>query len=294
MRVIALVLTGLAAGFVPNEADACSCNDPLEFVRWPQTGAMAPRTTDVWFGVPKSAESHPSALTPDLVLVGPSGLVEVRHQVITGRDAEWELHRLEPTSDLEAGPHSVQRGVEVIWTFTVEDQSDDEHALALTARRNVVAGFEEPQSSCGPILASRFEFDGTELPALRLVKLEGLAVDLDLDHVELLALEPHRHPDDALHLGAGFCLTGGLRAEPGSTMRLAFGSLDMSGNFSGWTDAVDVRVPTEDDASGPTELPIAENDGCSAVSTGSLTPLAFLLWPLLVRRKRSKIIASRA
>jgi MYXO-CTERM domain-containing protein len=285
-----LFLACAAAALAPRVARACSCIGP----GWiePRDGATdVPVNTKLWR---VSYEGDRAGTT--FRLVGPTGDVELdalELPVTNLPPGYFFRHVLTPKQPLTPGAKyrllicasgSCRDGE----GFTVGTRRLDFAALPREQSRQPIFVAGQPNSSCGPeptrLVAFRFDWSGMAI----LWDVDGdnhfsptTMQDL-LKHSYPLYL--YEHSVGGLPIGSGPCLPGLYDASgnPLTNPHLRFGVLDLAGNFSGWTTAQQVSLPTaplEDAGVDSAITPDSSVTPDSAVAPDASPPPGFALFP---------------
>jgi hypothetical protein len=232
-----MVATAIVLGCLAwaSRASARSCGEPLDDVfPLPSDGSVVPANTRIWlpseFDVP-----------PDYRLWGP-GSTEVPFEIERITIDEWVLDVLTPVSALAVGAtyaagycEFTEEDCIVLTEFTVAAEADEDapsvpRAALLGPYVNVAGDGAETRGVF-------FVVFGIEDDAIVLFDVDGsggagpLAPDF---------AEAWNDPGEAVFAGAGPCMPTSL-AEEGGDVR--FGSIDLAGNFSGWSEAIHVESP---------------------------------------------------
>lgn len=295
MRALCGLGLGLALLLPAPRAEACSCSVGPTLL-WPRGLGPEPRNTNIWVEWRTDGRDRPDLSPPEVELEGPSGPVALGRQIFRRSDTRVEVHRFIPERALEPGTYQILDRGRTVSTFEVQDEYDDEHRLTFTSREQFALSHDAPEvTTCGGAFFSFFDWAPVYDDVLVLARLESDPSGIEASDVVLSGLSTALYAEGRLGIGQAYC-GADLPAEPGAALRVAFGALDRAGNFSGWTDAVDARVPSETDPSaGPKELPGPVQSGCAAVGPGSAGPLFLLALVFgLGRRRRFRPPSPRA
>lgn len=258
------VLLGL-----PTTAHANSCETYPTHVLPLSSTPDVPTNTRIWYAG-QSIQGAFDATTGELLdCAEPPRLVDADGAVVptTARSFAF-AYVLVPDAPLEQGAtYSVEHGCLSVWvyygesedgitTFTVTAAADDEPPalpdLAIgetvsTEYENGFVGYHKPVEG---------EFEG-----ILVVDLGGEAT---LDPAALTGEVALASTDGEFVIGHA-CVPTWRDAEPGASTTVAFGSFDLAGNFSGWTEPEPVAV---------------EDEGCQCRAGASRAPT--LAWGLLL------------
>jgi len=241
LATLTVTLTAVGA-LLPGTALACSCAVPQDtFFQQPDSGATGvPLNTLVWVGTSET-RGEP------IELVGPDG---VALPGIEGNlQSAWEsIDVFTPDLLLDANTtYQVQVAGQTISSFTTGATTDE----VPPERPDVtdLSTWSEPadpfgRTSCGPTPASHgasFTWDLQGDSVLVLLDREGLAdVDTDLIEGSVPGLAPH----GSVSIGNGFVCGGDTwdEARLGAQTDFQYGSFDIAGNFSGWSEPETVTV----------------------------------------------------
>lgn len=236
-----LVLVALA----PRPVRACSCADPaasIDLVQ-PADGAVGvPRNARVFLGGKQVlssdgfGEKAPASLLDDEGRAVPTRETEVR-----GGGLVLVLH---PEAPLEpGGRYTVVVAGQPLSRFTVGEVSDD-----VPPAPPRVVGVETHSSldflplgvasSCGPDAGARFGLEGVAAFTLAVVG-DGDTLDEANVSGEVSALDT----DVVLSVGRFACDASWPDARPLASANVRFGTYDLAGNFSGWSDPRGVVLP---------------------------------------------------
>jgi len=254
----------------PGSALACSCAPGNTDFLAPADGSSGvPTNTRIWVGgmhlggTPQSAEELTTS--PPVILqrddgtqVGlTAGLIEGNNDLIAvftptvelSPEAEYSL--LKESYSLN-DPAPV---FETLTTFTVGSESDTESPLIpdeLSRSASASPRIPGQVSSCGP----------TDMVDV-LVETTGQLIvgqvsdGLEFDPAELNGSVSELSFDGELEIGMAGCQWSWPDAEPGASTELHWGSFDLAGNFSGWTEPTEITIPPA---------------GCSCSAQGGGTP----------------------
>ena len=267
MKYVALILATLT---LPATSLACSCMEPgATFFLQPEDGATGvPTNALVWVG---GAQTR-GLFAGETQL--PIEVLDADEIVLPG--TEGRLRSLNDTIDvftpdllLEADTtYTVRVGDQLISTFTTGSGVDDE--APSIPEQTEVSSWSEPAepfgtTSCGPTPASHgvsISWDMQGDSVLVLLDQDGLA---DVDVEGIAGSAPGLAPHGSASLGNGFVCGGDTweDARLGATTEVRYGSFDLAGNFSGWSE--------------PEEVTVRAGSGCSAAGDTSPTALLVLL-----------------
>lgn len=264
-----LVVSAVLAA--PRIAQACSCYSPGDDFVAPVDGATdVPVNARIWVG---SRWSSP-VLTDDEY----GDVVPTTETLIEGNDTEIVV--LTPIAPLVPGTRYRVEGVRAT-IFTVGTSTDTTAPTIpteLSREPRVEHVGWDPfggESSCGEAdhvsVSVQLAHDGV----LAVVDADGAT---DLDPAQLSGGITSAAFPTRVTLGRGVCLHSWPEIEEGTTARLRYGSFDLAGNFSGWSEPADVAIPSA-------------GCGCTTTSADSdtsatLAALTALLGVFVLRRRR--------
>lgn len=234
------VFTLAGAAALPRAADACSC-------WWPGEGFVAPAMNAR--EVPPNARIWVARGFGGLRLVDVTDLeveVQGREGALEGVDVGVSVFT--PDAPLLPGHRYVAyAGEGEITRFEVGGAPDEvPPPLPVALLEDVTVetpglfGAFRGETSCGP---------NDWAYATYRVTHEGLFVVVDRDEAaQLAAAEPSGTVttlafEEHFALGRGACTFNWPEAEGGAKARVRFGTFDLAGNFSGWTDAEPLELP---------------------------------------------------
>ena len=241
-------------------AAALSCS--TQFSTLPAHGQKAPRNTRIWI------QTYPGEPTDDYRLRDAEG---TRYSFIVTRIpvATWSVDVLTPDQPLPfPGTYAIERCGDPAWIvctpvtrFEVIDEIDEQapELPEIEASRS--------EATRGDWGSSRLAIITLQGDAFTLADADGEGLDSPLDEgarLASLSLLPE------LYLGTGVCMP---RSFEGNHADVRFGTFDLAGNFSGYTEPQRVDIP--------------ELDGC-ALGAGSNGGWAVLLALALLGRRRRR------
>lgn len=283
LKPLALATATLASvvAFLPGTASACSCMEPgATFLNQPEDGATGvPTNALIWVGGSQTRGLFDGETQHPIELVDPEGVA------LPG--TEGRLRSTNDTIDvftpdllLAANTtYEVRVADQVLSTFTTGSSTDDEPpAVPAETDRHTWSNPADPfgRTSCGPTPASHgvsLTWDMGDDSVLVLLDRDGLAdVDTDLIEGSASGLAPH----GSVSMGNGFVCGGDTwpEARLGAETDVQYGSFDLAGNFSGWSEAETVTVRA--------------SSGCSTAGGSaptSLIAMLALLGLVAVRRR---------
>lgn len=127
-------------------------------------------------------------------------------------------------------------------TFTAGDEEDlDAPAVPTEQDRESSASSRTPgmETSCGPTDMVTLTLDGAGL--VYVAEVEGWE-DLDADIIDGEASELSL--DGVLEIGSAGCIWSWPDAEPRASTTVRWGVYDIAGNFSGWSTAEEISIPS--------------------------------------------------
>lgn len=280
-RFILCTIAAIASmAFLPSEADACSCAAPT---RDPQIVAPLPDATEVplnakvWIGVGHTGDT-PAFANKTITLREVSGAhVATTASVLAMRYAAVQV--LSPAAELVASTtYEVLVDGESLAQFT----TGTTRVETTPSRPSVISStpsFYEPEGydSCGPSYGESFKVQSDNVLTVMVqdtsevdtTALSGGATQLLFSASNQIDAE-YRSP----MIGMSGCFTNWSGAGRGASTNVRFGTFDIAGHFSGFTDALDVKIPD------PPKKNTNSDSGCHTAGAGAL-----MLLGLLARRR---------
>lgn len=264
MRQVTALIGLLASLTVAAPVYARSCQSPFWFGVLPEKASQAPRNTRVWILASAPGSTFYPSMTYDWLNAEgervPFGVVSIPVQdtmslLVLTPDAPLDV----PASyRIEACQSGRVRQCEVITEFSTFD-SIDEDAPALpeaTERETIEEGVTE------------FSIRGDTLVV---ADIDGAGGESPFDEGARLA---HLANRGTMRFGEGVCTP---KVFEGRHAQVRFGTFDLAGNFSGFTEPVRVEAP--------------EPEGC-ALSRTAGRPWLLLVFAALLLRRRATLARS--
>jgi|GEM_PF-1222122 hypothetical protein len=261
------LLTAGALGLAPRTAHACSCALGMEGFVAPANGETGvPRNTRLWVG----------AFVQDVTLTGPNNqTVALSRGILRGNNRDV-LAVFTPAALLEPSAAYVFNMDGQMVSFTTSNASDVE-APAEPVVSPLESSFARdtpspiPVSSCGNGGHAYDSFSVQHNGLFTLVEIDT-PEQLDESTITGSVGDIASITGGDVFVGRGICLFNWDGADEGESTNVRFATVDVAGNFSGWTE--------------PSQATIETNGGCAQASSSSLGVLAVLALPLRRRTRR--------
>jgi MYXO-CTERM domain-containing protein len=251
---------------------------------YPDTGAVAPTNTKIWVmeaaWIVEDWEAWCQSSGP--ILTGPDGEVALTPSVVLSGDVMYT-----PAEELAANSeYSFDFNCPELWSGNAPDPKlfTTGEGPATTAPDRVEAVeteqvHSESTGSCGAVHVGLYETTHTGF-----VTLVDVHADSDLDPDTLVGEVDVVGSAEGVIVGDDTCGGGWLEADIGEFAEVRFATIDLAGNFSGWSDPVllDMR---EDEVEG-------EGCACALDGRGPELPAGLLVLGLAgligLRRRRAR------
>ncbi len=262
------LLTAGALGLAPRTAHACSCALGMD-------GFVAPTNAET--GVPRNTRLWASAFVQDATLTGPNNqTVALTRGVLRGNNRDV-LAVFTPATLLEPSTSYLFNMDGQMVSFTTSNASDVDAPAepVVTAQESSFARDTPspiPVSSCGN---GGHAYDSFSVQHNGLFTLVEIDTPEQLDEATITGSvgDVASITGGDIFVGQGVCLGNWDGADEGESANVRFATVDLAGNFSGWTEQSQATIETK--------------GGCAQASSSSLGLLGVLAL-LLSRQTRRR------
>lgn len=231
------VIVGSAA-VAPRDARACSCGDPGLYAPVPSNGAV-----DVVRNPHVFRAEEGDLVTAAQFVHDEGGAIDA---VVTHIEAgDTSVYAFAPVSLLEPNRHyEVQTDSRWGPHFTTGTAIDDEPPPLPEVRLTSTWSTRLVTSSCGPGSLHGASFEVTSIGEAPVVLVHRGASPSAFDGTFSGEVTRVLSRDAIIELGSGGCAGGWPTATGGAEESFSFALIDRAGHFSGWSDPVDVVLPS--------------------------------------------------
>ncbi|EDM77892.1 hypothetical protein PPSIR1_01657 [Plesiocystis pacifica SIR-1] len=248
-RVAVLPLAALALLAAPRAAQACSCSEIINIY---PADTVAPTNTKVWILNGAFFFESWSAYCGDVplpALVGPDGEVPYDHQAFQNSAVITPLAPLEADASYTFQLNCPELYFDVTTSFTVGEGPDTDAPPPVVATRGEEFHHDD-LGSCGADHYVEYAVEHDGLFTIIDVHADGV-VDLDAEAPAPLAdastIDYIDYETTDVSVGNQTCRTSWPEANYGESADVRFATVDLAGNFSGWSAIERVELEPLDD-----------------------------------------------